>query len=69
LESLFYEFWDSKIKAIERLVQPWGVHQIYHQDNFTVIKIYYATLLFQIFLISWFEYGLTTIIGTGKVKL
>ena len=67
---LFSSFWNSKVKAIEQLSYTLG-----SSSSQTFIKIIIPlsknTLLlcfFQIFLISWFEYGLTTIIGTGKVK-
>ncbi len=67
---IFMSFWDSKIKAIEELSATLGC-----SSNQTTIRIILPLsknimllCYFQIFLISWFEYGLTTIIGTGKVK-
>lgn len=67
---IFMSFWNDKIKAIEELSYTLG-----SSNNQTYLKIILPLstnilllCFFQIFLISWFEYGLTTIIGTGKVK-
>lgn len=67
---IFTSFWNEKIKAIEELSYTLG-----SSSRQTFIKILLPlaknTLLlcfFQIVLISWFEYGLTNIIGVGKIK-
>lgn len=67
---LFYGFWNRKIRSFENLADSLG-------GGFTD-KVTHAILpsakgllticFFQCFLISWFEYGLTQFIGTGKVE-
>lgn len=67
---LFYGFWNMNIRSFENLVDSLG-------GSFSD-KVQHAILpsakgllticFFQCFLISWFEYGLTQFIGTGKVE-
>ena len=61
---------ESKIKAIEELSYTLGssTSQTFRKIIVPLSKNTLLLCFFQIFLISWFEYGLTTIIGTGKVK-
>ena len=67
---IFMSFWNDKIKAIEELSYTLGSsnQQTYLKIILPLSKNILLLCFFQIFLISWFEYGLTTIIGTGKVK-
>ena len=66
----FHGFWSRHIRNLEGLVMTMG------GNFFTVIKHalipsargLYIVCLFQCFLISWFEYGLTQFIGVGKVQ-
>ncbi len=67
---IFSSFWNQKIKAMEQLSYTLG-SSISQTSLKIIVPLSKNTLVlcfFQIFLISWFEYGLTTIIGTGKVK-
>lgn len=67
---LLSSFWNENIRSLEQVSKTLG-------SNFTqtffrvVLPVALPQLLvcfFQTFLISWFEYGLTTIIGVGKVQ-
>ncbi|GLR16924.1 ABC transporter permease [Portibacter lacus] len=66
----FSSFWNEKIKNYENLVSTLGGNR---WTTFTKVLLPMAKGLmmvcfFQTFLISWFEYGLTSIIGVGKVQ-
>ena len=66
----FSSFWNKKIRSYEDLVATLGGNR---SQKFTkvILPLAKSMLLicfFQTFLISWFEYGLTSIIGVGKVQ-
>jgi putative spermidine/putrescine transport system permease protein len=66
----FSAFWTAEVKALEDLVYTLGgtTGQAYRR---VLIPISLGALLicfFQTFLISWFQYGLTVLIGAGKVQ-
>ncbi|HAS39562.1 MAG TPA: ABC transporter permease [Microscillaceae bacterium] len=66
---LFSEYWSSRTLAMEQLVATLGGTP---QQTFTKVMIPISRNIllvsfFQTFLISWFEYGLTNLIGLGKV--
>ncbi|MDZ7682823.1 MAG: ABC transporter permease subunit [Fodinibius sp.] len=67
---LFSGFWSDRIRQIEQLVQTLGGSrwQTYRRALFPMARGLLLVCFFQTFLISWFEYGLTTIIGVGKVQ-
>ncbi|MBT0607436.1 ABC transporter permease subunit [Aequorivita echinoideorum] len=67
---IYLNFWNENLKSIEELSKTLGGNAFQ-----TFVKVLYplsknAILLcfFQVFLISWFEYGLTNLIGSGKIK-
>ena len=66
----FSGYWGQRLKSMEQLASTLGSKPI--QTFFrVVIPVSRPMLLvcfFQTFLISWFEYGLTTIIGVGKIQ-
>ena len=66
----FSSFWSERTKSLENLVSTLGGNQ--RQTFFKVLlpiaKGMLLICFFQTFLISWFEYGLTSIIGVGKVQ-
>lgn len=66
----FSSFWNERIQNLEGLVATLGGNR--RQAFFKVLLPMARGLLlicfFQTFLISWFEYGLTSIIGVGKVQ-
>lgn len=67
---LFSGFWNQRMKDTEHLVQTLG-GQTWHLYKDVLIPMahgFIAVSLFQTFLISWFEYGLTAILGVGKVQ-
>ncbi|WP_236974673.1 ABC transporter permease [Membranihabitans maritimus] len=66
----FSSFWNKKIKSYEDLVATLGGNQWqkYSRVLFPLAKSMLLICFFQTFLISWFEYGLTSIIGVGKVQ-
>jgi len=67
---IFSSFWNQNIKAIEQLSYNLGSSskQTYLKVLLPISKNTLLLCFFQIFLISWFEYGLTNLIGTGKIK-
>jgi len=67
---LFSGFWSQRIHNIEQLVQTLGGNrwQTYKRVLLPMAQGLLLVCFFQTFLISWFEYGLTTIIGVGQVQ-
>ena len=65
----FSSFWNPKRKAMEESVYTLGgnVWQAYRMVLIPTARPTILTCFFQLFLISWFEYGLTQLIGVGKV--
>ena len=67
---LFSGFWNERLRNIEQLVQTLGGNrwQTYKRVLLPMAQGLLLVCFFQTFLISWFEYGLTIIIGVGKVQ-
>ncbi|MDX1638258.1 MAG: hypothetical protein R3281_09825 [Balneolaceae bacterium] len=67
---LFSGFWSRRTRQMEQLVQTLGGSswQAYRRVLLPMAQGLLLVCFFQTFLISWFEYGLTTIIGVGKVQ-
>jgi len=67
---LFSGFWNKKLQGMQELVSTLGgtPMQAYIRILIPAAKGMILVCFFQTFLISWFEYGLTTIIGVGKVQ-
>lgn len=66
----FSSFWGTRTKSFENLVSTLGGNK-WHTFTKVLFPMAGGMLLicfFQTFLISWFEYGLTSIIGVGKVQ-
>jgi len=63
-------FWNHKIRAIEELAATLGAtkRQLWLKVLLPISKTALLLCFFQTFLISWFEYGLTSVIGLGVVK-
>lgn len=66
----FSSFWNKKIKNYEDLTATLGGNrrQTFRKVLLPLAKSMLLICFFQTFLISWFEYGLTSIIGIGKVQ-
>jgi putative spermidine/putrescine transport system permease protein len=66
----FGSFWNEKIRSYEDLVATLGgsSRQTFFKVLLPLAKSMLLICFFQTFLISWFEYGLTSIIGVGKVQ-
>ncbi len=66
----FSSFWSERTKRFEELVLTLGGTSIqaYVKVLLPLAKGMLLICFFQTFLISWFEYGLTLIIGVGKVQ-
>ncbi len=66
----FSSFWNERTRNLEDLVATLGGNtlQTYVKMLFPIAKGMLLICFFQTFLISWFEYGLTSIIGVGKVQ-
>lgn len=67
---VFLNFWNTEIKAMESVSYTLGASwwQTQKRIVFTMAKPAVVLCYFQVFLISWFEYGLTNLIGIGKVN-
>ena len=67
---LFSGFWNNRMRQMEMLVATLGgtSWQTYRYVLLPAAKGILLVSFFQTYLISWFEYGLTTIIGVGKVE-
>ncbi len=67
---LFTGYWNSSIKNLENLVLTLGGTKLqsYLKVLIPISKRMLLIVFFQTFIISWFEYGLTTIIGVGKIQ-
>ncbi len=66
----FSSFWNERLRSLEDLVATLGGSR-YHAFRKVILPMAKGMLLvcfFQTFLISWFEYGLTSVIGIGKVQ-
>lgn len=66
----FNSFWTERMFSFEQLISTLGGNtwQAYTRVLFPMAKGAIMTCFFQIFLISWFEYGLTALVGVGKVQ-
>ena len=66
----FSAFWNERIRALEDVVYTLGgsVFQAYRRVLLPVSRNAIVVSFFQTFLISWFQYGLTILIGSGKVQ-
>lgn len=67
---LFSGFWSDRLQNMEQLVHTLGGSswQTYRRVLLPMAQGLLLVCFFQTFLISWFEYGLTTLIGVGKVQ-
>lgn len=67
---LLVNHWDEKLMALEQLAYTLGSSswQAMRRVLLPVSKDMLLLCFFQCFLISWFEYGLTSVIGVGKVQ-
>jgi putative spermidine/putrescine transport system permease protein len=66
----FISFWNARIRSFEDLVSTLGGNpfQKYKQVLFPIARPAISLVFFQTFLISWFDYGLTMLIGIGQVQ-
>lgn len=66
----FISFWNDSVKNYNHIAFTLGSSSLnsYLKIIFPLAKTFLITCFFQCFIISWFEYGLTTIIGYGKVE-
>lgn len=66
----FQAFWNHRTQQFEQLVFTLGgsSRQALGQVILPLAKGMLLVCFFQTFLISWFEYGLTSLIGVGKVQ-
>lgn len=66
----FFGFWNERMLALEQLAATLGATAWlrFSRVLLPAAKGALAVCFFQTFLISWFEYGLTALIGVGKVQ-
>lgn len=67
---LFSGFWNHRLRAMQDLVHILGgnTYDTYLRVFIPMARGMLMISLFQTFLISWFEYGLTSIIGVGAIQ-
>lgn len=67
---LFQGFWSPRMRALEDLVRTLGgsTWQLYRRVLIPLSSGMLLLCFFQTFLISWFQYGLTVLVGGGQVK-
>ena len=67
---LFQGLWSSHLRGLEDLVRTLGgsTWQLYRRVLVPLSKGMLLLCFFQTFLISWFQYGLTVLVGGGRVK-
>ena len=67
---LFFNHFDRSLQAMEDLTYTLGgsVRAAFWRVLVPVSRTALLICFFQIFLISWFEYGLTSVIGLGQVR-
>lgn len=63
-------FWNAEKKAFADLVRSLGggTFDLYARVLLPLSRGPFLVCLFQTFLISWFQYGLTLLVGAGKVQ-
>ncbi|PKP26919.1 MAG: ABC transporter permease [Bacteroidetes bacterium HGW-Bacteroidetes-2] len=67
---IYLNFWNAQLKSMEELSYTLGGSrwQTYKKVLLPLSKNALMLCFFQVFLISWFEYGLTNLIGSGKIR-
>jgi len=67
---LFQGLWSPRMRAFEDLVRTLGgsTWQLYARVLVPLAREMLLLCFFQTFLISWFQYGLTVLVGGGQVK-
>ena len=67
---LLSSFWNADIRALEEVSSTLGsnLRQTFFKVLLPVALPQLMVCFFQTFLISWFEYGLTSVIGLGQVR-
>ena len=67
---LFQGHWNPEMKGLEDLVRTLGggTWQLHRRVLLPLSRGMLVLCFFQTFLLSWFQYGLTLLIGGGKVK-
>lgn len=68
---LFSGYWNERLLTMDALAATLGAgsFQRYRRVLFPLSRGVLALALFQTFLISWFEYGLSSYIGLGRVPV
>lgn len=66
----FTSFWTKRVRALENVVRTLGgtAREAYGRVLVPLATEMVLICFFQTFLISWFEYGLTLLVGAGKVQ-
>jgi len=67
---LFQGLWSPRMRALEDLVRTLGgsTWQLYRRVLIPLSSGMLLLCFFQTFLLSWFQYGLTVLVGGGQVK-
>jgi putative spermidine/putrescine transport system permease protein len=67
---IYVNFWNTQMQELEALSYTLGGSrwQTFRKVLLPLSKNAMLLCFFQVFLISWFEYGLTNLIGVGKIK-
>jgi putative spermidine/putrescine transport system permease protein len=67
---LFESFWNNEVQSLTDLARTLGAdeHETLLRVLLPVARSFLALVLVQTFLMSWFQYGLTLVIGGGAVE-
>lgn len=67
---LFFNHFDASLRSMEDLTYTLGGNsrEVFWKVLVPVSRAVLLVCFFQTFLISWFEYGLTSVIGLGQVR-
>jgi putative spermidine/putrescine transport system permease protein len=67
---LFFNYFDEKMHNLEDIAASLGASRWVRLKTVTlpVLRQPLQTVFAQLFLVSWFDYGITSVIGTGQVK-
>ena len=66
----FTNFWNNSVRNFKNIAATLGSDSLhtYGKVIFPLAKSFLIVCFFQCFLMSWFEYGLSSVIGYGKVE-
>lgn len=67
---LFFTYFDSLMHHLEDQAASLGASKgvVFQSITLPILRRPIQTILIQLFLVSWFDYGITSVIGSGQLK-